>query len=49
MSRLAMLLLLKKIKARREGREKDTKNVLVDFALVHRGSDCPPTIVEKSK
>jgi LacI family transcriptional regulator len=46
MSRLAMLLLLKKIKARREGRENDTKNIVVDFGLVRRNSDCPPALVE---
>jgi LacI family transcriptional regulator len=45
MSRLAMLLLLKKIKERREGHEKDTKNVLADFGLVRRDSDCPPARV----
>jgi LacI family transcriptional regulator len=42
MSREAMLLLLKQIKARREGTEEDGKHVLVDCTLVRRDSDGPP-------
>jgi LacI family transcriptional regulator len=42
MSKAAVLLLLKKIKARREGRDEDFKNVLLDFTLVRRDSDGPP-------
>jgi LacI family transcriptional regulator len=42
MARSAMLLLLKKIKARREGRDEDIKHALLDFTLVHRDSDGPP-------
>jgi LacI family transcriptional regulator len=42
MSKAAMLLLLKKIKAHREGRDEDCKYVLLDFTLVRRDSDAPP-------
>jgi LacI family transcriptional regulator len=42
MSRSAMLLLLKKIKARREGRDEQCKPTLLDFTLVRRDSDGPP-------
>ncbi len=42
MSRSAVLLLLKKIRARREGRDEDIKHELLDFTLVHRDSDGPP-------
>ncbi len=42
MSRSAMLLLLKRIKARRAGRDEDCKHALLDFALVRRDSDGPP-------
>jgi LacI family transcriptional regulator len=42
MSRSAMLLLLKKIRARRAGRDEDVKHVLLDFTLVRRDSDGPP-------
>ena len=42
MSREAMLLLLRQIKARREGTAEDGKHVLVDFTLVRRDSDGPP-------
>ena len=38
----AMLLLLKKIKSRREGRDEDLKHALLDFTLVRRDSDGPP-------
>jgi hypothetical protein len=37
-----MLLLLKKIKSRREGRDEDFKHALLDFTLVRRDSDGPP-------
>jgi LacI family transcriptional regulator len=43
MARAAMLLLLKKIKARREGRDEEVKHALLDFTLVHRDSDGPPS------
>jgi len=36
MSRSALLLLLKRIKARREHREEDCKHTLLDFTLVRR-------------
>ncbi|HEY2685842.1 MAG TPA: LacI family DNA-binding transcriptional regulator [Steroidobacteraceae bacterium] len=42
MSKAAMLLLLKRIKARREGHEGDLKQTLLDFTLVRRDSDGPP-------
>ena len=42
MSKAAMLLLLKKIKARREGRDEGCKHALLDFTLVRRDSDGPP-------
>jgi LacI family transcriptional regulator len=42
MSRSAMMLLLKQIKAHREGREEATKHALLDFTLVRRDSDGPP-------
>ena len=35
----AVLLLLKKIKARREGRNQEFKHELLDFKLVRRDSD----------
>jgi LacI family transcriptional regulator len=44
MSRRAMLLLLAKINAQREGREADIKNVSLDFTLVRRESDGPPNV-----
>src|ERR1700722_8527677 len=43
MSRSAMLLLLKKIKARREGRDEEVKHALLDFTLGRLGSDGPPS------
>jgi LacI family transcriptional regulator len=42
MSRSAMQLLLRKIKARREGRNQEFKHELLDFKLVRRDSDGPP-------
>jgi LacI family transcriptional regulator len=42
MSKAAMLLLLKRIKARREGHDEDLKQTLLDFTLVRRDSDGPP-------
>ena len=42
MARSALLLLVKKIKARREGRVEDSKHAMLDFALVQRNSDGPP-------
>jgi LacI family transcriptional regulator len=42
MSKAAMLLLLRKIKSRREGRDEDFKHALLDFTLVRRDSDGPP-------
>jgi LacI family transcriptional regulator len=42
MSRAAIMLLLKKIKARREGGDERTESALVDFTLVQRDSDGPP-------
>ncbi len=42
MSKAAMLLLLKKIKARREGRVENLRHNLLDFALLRRDSDGPP-------
>jgi LacI family transcriptional regulator len=42
MSRAAMLLLLKKIKARREGKDEEFKHTLLDFALIRRDSDGRP-------
>ena len=42
MSRSALLLLLKRIKARREHREEDCKHTLLDFTLVRRDSEGPP-------
>jgi LacI family transcriptional regulator len=33
---------LQKIRARREGRDEDVKQVLLDFTLVRRESDGPP-------
>jgi LacI family transcriptional regulator len=38
-----VLLLIRKIKARREGREEDIKHTLLDFTLVRRDSDGPPS------
>jgi LacI family transcriptional regulator len=43
MARSAVLLLLKKIKARREGRDEHFKHELLDFTLVRRDSDGPPS------
>lgn len=42
MSRTAMLLLLKHIKARRQGSSELTESALLNFTLVHRESDGPP-------
>jgi LacI family transcriptional regulator len=42
MSRAAMLLLLRKIKARRLGRDEECQHILVDFTLVRRSSDAAP-------
>ena len=42
MARSAMLLLLKKIRARREGGTKNVKHALLDFTLVRRDSDGAP-------
>jgi len=43
MSKAALILLLKKIKARREGRDEGCKHALLDFSLVRRDSDGPPS------
>jgi LacI family transcriptional regulator len=43
MARSALLMLLKKIKARREGRNEEFKHTLLDFVLVRRNSDGPPS------
>jgi LacI family transcriptional regulator len=45
MGKAAMLLLLREIKARREGRDEECKQALLDFTLVRRDSDGPPAIV----
>jgi LacI family transcriptional regulator len=42
MAKAAVLLLLQKIKAHREGREEDSKQALLEFTLVRRDSDGPP-------
>jgi LacI family transcriptional regulator len=42
MSKAAILLLLRKIKERREGRDEGCQHVLLDFTLVRRDSDGPP-------
>jgi LacI family transcriptional regulator len=42
MAKAAMLLLLRKVKARREGRDEDCKQTLLEFTLVRRDSDAPP-------
>ena len=42
MSRAAMQLLVRKIRARRAGRDEDCKHALLDFTLVRRDSDAPP-------
>ena len=42
MSRAAMQLLVKKIRARRAGTDEDVKHVLLDFTLVRRDSDGAP-------
>jgi LacI family transcriptional regulator len=42
MSRAAMQLLVKKIRARRAGTDEDCKHVLLDFTLVRRDSDGVP-------
>ena len=44
MAKAAMLLLLRKIKARREARDEDCKQVLLEFTLVRRDSDGPPAV-----
>jgi LacI family transcriptional regulator len=43
MSRSAMLVLLNRIKARREGRTPEFKHELLEFKLVRRDSDGPPS------
>lgn len=43
MARAAVLLLLRKIKAKREGRDEQFKHELLDFTLVRRDSDGPPS------
>jgi LacI family transcriptional regulator len=42
MSRAAMLLLVRKIRARRARRDEECKHVLLDFTLVRRNSDAAP-------
>jgi LacI family transcriptional regulator len=42
MSRAAMLLLLRKIRARRMGRAEECQHIVLDFTLVRRGSDAAP-------
>jgi LacI family transcriptional regulator len=42
MSRAAMQLLVRKIRARRAGKDEDCKHALLDFTLVHRDSDGAP-------
>ncbi len=42
MSRAAMLLLVRKIRAQRSGKEEDCKHALLDFTLVRRDSDGVP-------
>jgi len=42
MAKAALLLLLKKVKSRRAGREENCKQTLLDFALIRRDSDGPP-------
>jgi LacI family transcriptional regulator len=42
MSRAAITLLLKQIKARREGKRESAETILLDFALIQRDSDGPP-------
>jgi LacI family transcriptional regulator len=42
MSRAAMELLVRKIRARRAGKDEDCKHALLDFTLVRRDSDAPP-------
>jgi LacI family transcriptional regulator len=42
MSRAAMQLLVRKIRARRAGKDEDCKHALLDFTLVRRDSDAPP-------
>ncbi|HEX4241063.1 MAG TPA: LacI family DNA-binding transcriptional regulator [Steroidobacteraceae bacterium] len=42
MSRAAMLLLVRKIRARRARRDEECKHVLLDFTLVRRDSDAAP-------
>jgi LacI family transcriptional regulator len=44
MAKAAMLLLLKKIKGRREGRDEECKQALLEFTLVRRDSDGPPAV-----
>jgi LacI family transcriptional regulator len=43
MARAAVLLLLKKIKAERAGRSEGITHTLLDFTLVRRDSDAPPS------
>jgi LacI family transcriptional regulator len=43
MSRAVIMLLLKKIKARREGRQESSQHIVLDFTLVRRHSDGPPS------
>jgi LacI family transcriptional regulator len=43
MSRAAVELLVQKIRARRTGEDEDAKQVLLDFTLVRRDSDAPPS------
>jgi LacI family transcriptional regulator len=42
MSRAVIMLLMKKIKARREGRLENSQDMVLDFTLVRRCSDGPP-------
>jgi LacI family transcriptional regulator len=42
MSRAAMLLLVRKIRARRSGKDEECKHVLLGFTLVRRDSDAAP-------
>lgn len=55
MSRAAVDLLVKKIRARRAGQEEVCRHLLLDFTLVRRQSDAPPrrrppiTVVKKPK
>jgi len=42
MSRAAVDLLVKKVRARRAGREEESRQLLLDYTLVRRQSDAPP-------